>query len=223
VYGMDLPTSFAEPDLAPLQVNDTLPPEIDPSTISFISELSGPLSFFTSHLCTTGWAADDGDSIAVYSKFDGILPIGPDPSGWTIVEVVLVRTANEYTPSGYFPTYSNRSEGYAIGCDAVVCVQKYEPWIIEASNTSTASPSVLRVVGRGDGSVSLSPSGTIRGAPLPNLRYLNTTNKEYPFHIGYLSGTEQLTSDNGRLRNRYAPTPAVCPPYTTDDVSSNIC
>jgi len=184
-------------------------PRQSPSSVSCLTRSHS--SSFTFHLCTTVYAEDDGDSIAIYSGSNGI--VATDPSGWTIVEVVLIRTANEYTPSGYFPTYSN-SQGYTIGFDAAVCVQKYESWIIEASNTSAASPSVLRVVGRGDGSVSMPPSGTIRGAPLPNIRYLNATEKDNPFHIGYRSGTDQLKSDNARVRHRYSPTPAVGPPCT---------
>ena len=208
MYGMGLPTRFAELVGPGLEGNDTLPPNIDPSTISFTSELSDPLPFFTSHPCTTVRTKDDGHSITTYS--DG--SVLKDPAGWTIVETVLIRSANIYTPSGHFPVYSNRSEEYAIGCDAAVCVQKYEPWIIEASNTSTLSPSILRVVGRGDGSASLSPSGAIRGVPLPNLRYLNATGKTNPFRIGFLSSVYQLESDNGRITHRYAPIPVVGPP-----------
>jgi len=38
VYGMDLPTEFTKPNLSGLAANDTIPSNINPSTISYISE-----------------------------------------------------------------------------------------------------------------------------------------------------------------------------------------
>ena len=38
MYGMDLPAEFTKPDLSQLVDNDTIPSNIDPSTISSIGE-----------------------------------------------------------------------------------------------------------------------------------------------------------------------------------------
>jgi len=40
VYGMDLPKQLATPDLKLLDANDTIPSNIDPSTISYVGESS---------------------------------------------------------------------------------------------------------------------------------------------------------------------------------------
>ena len=146
---------------------------------------------------------DNGDAVTIFSG----LPLEGDPVGWTIIDTILVRFGVSDVPSGHFPVSTNKL--YLMGCDAAVCVQKYEPWIIEASNKSTVSPSVLRIVGRGDSSTALPPSGTIRGAPLANVRYLNATGKVLPFLIGHENGVGQMMSDNGRGFQSYFPFPAV--------------
>jgi len=47
VYGLGLPTQFTKPDLTFLHANDTIPSNIDPSTISSLGEfLSALLVFF---------------------------------------------------------------------------------------------------------------------------------------------------------------------------------
>ena len=224
---MDLPMVLTDPDIAsPVGGWNPIPPNVNLSTISFWCELLAPLTFFMSHPCTTVRAGDDGRSIALRSirvGFTSGITEKSDPTGWTVVEVVLVRSANIYAPSGHFPVYINKSELYAIGCDAAVCVQKYEPWIIEVSNTSTVPPSVLRVVGRGDSSASLPPSGTIRGAPLTNVRYLNATERlPEPFRKGHENSVNQMMNNNGRDPHHYFPYPAVCTPCTSaHNVSSN--
>jgi len=134
--------------------------------------------------------------------------------GWTTVETVLIRLNTSFTPSGRFPVYSNESLPDAngvesrIGYDAAVCVEKYEPWIIEAYNTSIGSPTALRIVERGDGSTSLLPSGNIRGSPIANTRYLNTTGKNPAFFVAHDNSVNQMVKDNGRDRF-YVPSPTV--------------
>ena len=135
--------------------------------------------------------------------------------GWVTVEVVLIRLNTTYTPSGKFPVYSNQSVPDAtgaetrIGYDAAVCVQKYEPWIIEAYNTTIGSPSALRIVQKGDGgSTSLPASGDIRGFPLANTRFLNTTGKIAAFYVAHDNSVNQITKDNGR-DFFYVPSPTV--------------
>jgi len=49
VYGMDLPTEFTNPDLNVLQANDTIPSNINSSTISYIGEFL-PVSWGSSYL-----------------------------------------------------------------------------------------------------------------------------------------------------------------------------
>jgi len=100
-----------------------------------------------------------------------------------------------------------------VGHDAAVCVQKYEPWIIEVYNTSTGSSFVfLGVVGKGDGSTSLSPSGDIRGAQITNARYLNATGKDFVFTAYHRNSIYQFDDANKYGDAYYCfPTPTVGP------------
>jgi len=97
-----------------------------------------------------------------------------------------------------------------IGYDAAVCVQKYEPWIVEAYNTSVGPPTALRIVEKGYGGTSLLPSGDIRGPPVANTRNLNTTGKNPAFFVAHDNSINQMVKDNGRDRF-YVPSPTVSP------------
>jgi len=169
--------------------------------------LVGPLASFVSNSRTTVKSPDDGDSITLQTFPNR----DQDPTGWTIVETILIRSDIRYTPSGRFPVHINKSSPgteYLIGCDAAVCVQRYEPWIIETYNTSVISPSALRIVERGYSSTPLLPSGSIRGAPIANTRNLNTTKKYTAFALAYGSSVLRLLKDNGQYRPYY-PYPTV--------------
>jgi len=60
------------------------------------------------------------------------------------------------------------------------------------------------------GSTSLSPSGSIKGAPIANTRNLNTTGKFSAFLLAYAGSTDRVMNDNGRYRP-YFPYPTVGP------------
>ena len=140
---------------------------------------------------------------------------GISDRGWTTVETVLIRLNTSLTPSGRFPVYSNKSvpdaNGVAtrIGYDAAVCVEQYEPWIIEAYNTSVGSPALMQIVEKGYGKISL-PSGKIQGNPKQNTRYLNTTGKNAAFFVAHGNSINQMVKDNGRDFS-YVPSPTVGP------------
>ena len=138
--------------------------------------------------------------------------------GWTTVETVLVRFDTSFTPSGRFPVYFNWSwpgesgQISRMGYDAVVCVQKYEPWVMETYNTSIGSASALRIVGGGSGGTSLSPNGTIRGAPIADTtRYLNTTGKDLALAVARKISISQLTKLTTGRGEPYIPSPTVGP------------
>jgi len=101
------------------------------------------------------------------------------------------------------------TRGYELGYDAAVCIQKYEPWIIEAYNTSLAPPSILRIVEKWDGSTSLSPGGNIQGPPIAGTRYLNTSSKVHSFKAALINGGLKLVRSNEDFLRDYVPTPTV--------------
>ena len=143
-------------------------------------------------------APDDGTGV-IFDSMD-VDPV--DDQGWTTVETVLLRFQTDYTSSGSFPVSVNRivrNSGLKprkLGFDAAVCVQKYEPWITETYNTSIVSPSTVRIVEKGNGGNSSSPSGNIRGTPIANTGYLNTTGKEPAFAVAHGNSINQMVKDS---------------------------
>jgi len=139
--------------------------------------------------------------------------------GWVTVETVSIQLNTSLTPSGRFPVYSDLSwlaTGNRIGYDAVVCVQKYEPWIVEAYNTSTGSSFALQIAGKGNVNIAPSPSGSIQGARIEGARYLNATGKDFVFSMVHNASIERFSDVNlyqGRKPGGiyYTPTPTVGP------------
>jgi len=123
------------------------------------------------------------------------------------VETLFIHLNTSLTPSGRFPVYSNVwlpagdngtsvLSSFQFGHDAAVCVQKYEPWIIKAYNTSTGSSFALGPVGKGNGSTPLLPSGKIQGARITNTRYLNTTGKDIAFSQAHQKSVTRMGEAN---------------------------
>ena len=207
---MELPTMVMNPDLNFLTLsNDTIPPNIDPATISVLGGFSSiPLSSFVSNPCTVAAWPDKGETISLDS-----LSIPVQEGDWTTIETVLIRIATTQTPSGRFPVHLNRTFGSSvlrIGYDAAVCVQKYEAWIIETYNTSITPPSALRVVGKGNTTNPLPPSGKIQGPPITNTRYLNITGKGATLLRAHENTVRQM-NDDGDHNGGYTATATVCP------------
>ena len=210
MYGQDLPTTFTDPGFGSLGPGDAIPSNIDLSTISYLGEfLSTPLSLFVSNPHITARVPANGEGVSLRSLYD------PYPNGnneWMTIETVLLRFSSDYAPSGRFPVYMNSSvDGRWMGYDAAVCVRKYEPWIIETYNGTIVSPSALRVIGKGNDSSPLLPSGEIQGDPITNTtRYLNITEKYHAFAIAHRTSIESMTRDNS-LDGDYRPYLTVGP------------
>ena len=216
MYGQDLPETFTDPGFGALELGDTTPSNIDPSTISYLSEfLSAPLAFVVSNPRTTVSVPANGEGLSIHSLYD---PHPNSDNEWTTIETVLLRFSSDYAPSGRFPVYLNNSlDERWMGYDAAVCVRKYEPWIIETYNASITSPTALRVIGKGSDSTPLVPSGNIQGDSITNARYLNTTEKYHAFAIAHRISVEVMTKDNS-LDGDYRPyltVGPVTPPHAT--------
>ena len=120
------------------------------------------------------------------------------------VETLFIHINTSFAPSGHFPLYSNEwllvgdnstevMSSFQIGHDAAVCVQMYEPWIVEAYNTSTGSSFALGIIERGNGST---PSGKIQGTQIPNTRNLNTTGKNIAFSKAHYKSVTRMAEAN---------------------------
>jgi len=209
---MDLPAQLAKPDLSFVDDKDTIPSNIDNSTISYIGGfLSVPLIFLCINPHTTVKWPDNGEGVSLHTITNYNHFYRESDQEWTAIDTVLVRFDTMYTPSGHFPVYLNTSKSvFSIGYDVVVCVQKYEPWILETYNASIVSPSALRIVEKGDINTSPAPSGNVRGAPINNTRYLRTTGKDFAFTVAHLNSVNQMVKNNGR-DIAYLPSSTVSP------------
>jgi len=209
VYGID-PQDIFNTIPAEYQIqNNVVPSNIDPSTLSFLCKLLlAPLSFFASNLLTTVGVPDTGETLTIgrFWRLDLSL-LNP---GFTAVEMVLIRLDTSFASFGNFPVHLNAS-GTSIGYDAAVCVQRWDPWIVETSNATTSSPSVVGIVGKGSGGTSPQPSGKLKGHQIANNnRRLNVTGKDPAFRTAYNNSVGQMLKDNGR-RGSYIPSPTVGP------------
>lgn len=122
-----------------------------------------------------------------------------DPSqGWTTIETTLVRLNSSYTPSGTFPVYGppvpdvNGLET-RVGYDIAVCLERYEPWIMETYNSSIGSPTALEIVARGgDIAQAVDESQKLRGEPVKDARILNSADKNPAFFVAHDNSINQM-------------------------------
>ena len=211
MYDLDISADFKAGSSLSIDP-DIVPSNINLSTISFIGRfLSAPLVSIMRDSRTTANQEDSGEGVTILS-YPATLG---DDQGWTTVETVIVRLDTFFTLDGRFPIYVNRTVPYSgraasFGYDAAVCVRRYEPWIVETYNTSNVSPSVLRIVGKGNRGASPSPSGNIRGPWIANTRDLTATGKFHAFYAGDDNSVNQALKDNGRY-GYYAPSLTVGP------------
>ena len=150
-------------------------------------------------------AWDNGASVSLDH-----VPLNASDHAWTTLETVLIRISTGWATNGSFPVYSKVAQGFEVGYDAAVCVQKYEPWIVEVYNTPFAPPSILRIVEKGSSNTS-SPSGNILGPPIENTRYLNTSSKYRAFDQAHGNGIGQMRRTNYEILPYYLPAPTVGP------------
>lgn len=119
-----------------------------------------------------------------------------DPSqGWTTVETTLVRLNTSHTPSGIFPVYGPPTPDIngietRIGYDVAVCVERYEPWVVETYNSSVGSPTALGIVNFGG----IIPYGTqkMQGKPVMDSRALNSSYKNPAFYVAHDNSVNQM-------------------------------
>ena len=112
---------------------------------------------------------------------------GQDGKGFITVENILVRLNTSYAPNGAFGLEGSsipdvNGTATFIGYDAAVCLELYEPWVLEVYNSSIGSPSSTRIV---DKAAEIKDMNTKRlkekrlGKPVSNplvKRVLNSTN-----------------------------------------------
>ncbi|KAF8663578.1 hypothetical protein AX16_000922 [Volvariella volvacea WC 439] len=177
-----------------------LPPEID----------LGPIA-------TSGAWYDNG----VGHSFKSMpLTMGEEGFGWMSVESVIIRVNTSYTPQGQFLTLSDASvpdeNGTAthIGYDGAVCLELFEPWVLETYNTTVGMPNTLRIMDKGNMTVDHN-SENVRERMLgervrdPDARrMLNSTNLREVYIAARTNSINQMIKDNGRDAF-YVPNPTI--------------
>ena len=112
-------------------------------------------------------------------------------NGWLGIETVLIRLNNSYAPNANFPVWSadpiEDASGFIsrIGYDAAVCVEMYEPWIVQIYNSSLGVPTTMAIVGK-SASTDFETDDGNSGPHLDSYtRALNSTGKDSPYYVRY--------------------------------------
>ena len=111
------------------------------------------------------------------------MPSGQDGKGFITLENILVRLNTSFAPNGTFGIKGNSTpdkDGFAtfIGYDAAVCLELYEPWVLEVFNSSVGFPISMRIVDKAAEIKDMNTekiSGKMISYPLVK-RELNSTN-----------------------------------------------
>jgi len=151
-------------------------------------------------LCADLSPAGFWDNGAAHS-FHSLTPImGESGNGWVGTETVLVRLNNSYAPNANFPVWSEESiedaSGFSsrIGYDAVVCVEMYEPWIVQIYNSSLGVPTTMTIVDK-SASTDFETDYGKRGPHLDSYtRALNSTGKVSAYYVRYVDSFFHLNA-----------------------------
>ncbi|KAF8164850.1 hypothetical protein B0H34DRAFT_648623 [Crassisporium funariophilum] len=210
---------------------DTVRPLFQGVGLPFPARLEQPLNLTkTMHPNDTVPATLDISKIAMGAMFshNGVahsmkstpMSMGADGNGFVTMENILVRLNTTYAPNGKFSTRGNVSvpdkDGFAtfVGYDAAVCLQLYEPWVLEVYNSSVGFPSTMRIV---DKAAEIKDMNTeelterLKGKRVddPNVaRKLNSTRLRSVYIAGHQNSVNQILKDNGRDAF-YVPSPTL--------------
>ncbi|KAJ7727962.1 hypothetical protein B0H16DRAFT_1894322 [Mycena metata] len=201
-FEMDFPSVLEVPldTTAAMQPNDTFPAALNASDIALASLFS-----------------DNG----VAHSFKSVpISMGADGNGFVSIEILLVRLNTTNTPNGTFLTHSDipvpdiTGKNTFIGYDAAVCLELYEPWVLETYNNSIGVPITMRIVNKGNTILNANTTQfeEINIAPPltdPTLkRYLNSSNLGTVYDVAHGNSANQLLKDNGR-DSFYVPSPTL--------------
>ncbi|KAJ3509093.1 hypothetical protein NLJ89_g5402 [Agrocybe chaxingu] len=137
-------------------------------------------------------------------------------TGFVTVENILVRLNTTYAPHGKFdvlgpyPLPNEDGNMTYIGYDAAVCVELYEPWVLEVYNSSAGAPATVRIrdaIGTLRDLESEEMQGERITDPLVS-RGLNSSHMWPAYVAGHQNSVNQIIKDNGR-DFYYVPSPTL--------------
>ncbi|KAJ7895968.1 hypothetical protein B0H14DRAFT_3081123 [Mycena olivaceomarginata] len=148
------------------------------------------------------------------------ISMGEDGNGFVSIETLLVRLNTTYAPNGKFLTHSDLAvadgtgQNTFIGHDAAVCLELYEPWVLETYNNSIGVPTTIGIINKGNTVVNLNTTVFEEvnvASPLldPTLkRHLNSSNLFNVYDVAHGNSANQILKDNGRDAF-YVPSPTI--------------
>ncbi|KAF9040663.1 hypothetical protein BJ165DRAFT_1530546 [Panaeolus papilionaceus] len=147
------------------------------------------------------------------------LTLGAEGTGFITLETVLIRLNTDFAPNGQFSLQSTLSNS-KVGFDSAVCLQVYEPYIIQVYNSSIGLPNTVNITSR---SADFQPSDREKmlGAPLSDsavTRKLNSTGLRNVYIVTHQNSINSLLKDNGPEAG-YRPSPSIV--SFTDGVGIN--
>ncbi|KXN81637.1 hypothetical protein AN958_04098 [Leucoagaricus sp. SymC.cos] len=182
------PTDFGPPALE--SGDQDWPPNVDRSKTLTV------ISFY-----------DNGVNHAYFSK--PMYGMGNDDTSFVSLEVVLIRLNTTLASQGEFaikarPLPDENGTTTYIGYDAAVCVEVFEPWVVEVYNNTAGAPTTVRIVEKtnvvGDFNTD-NIRENMQGKPIsdPNTRRNLTSKRIQPVYVAaHQNGINQISKDNGR-------------------------
>ncbi|KAH7343516.1 hypothetical protein B0J17DRAFT_642652 [Rhizoctonia solani] len=130
--------------------------------------------------------------------------------GWTVLELVLVRLNESYTPLAEFPQYvpgGDAATRTRIGLDAALCVSEIRPYMLDAYNNTAGLPTTLGYMY--DGARFNTTDKKMEGEWITGVqRGINSIGKWVPFSNAHFNSRNVMLKDNGRDWY-YVPNPTV--------------
>ena len=188
---LPLPHVPRTPGFPLVSPNDTLPSGVSEEDLAYVCAfvLCAGISIFSTDLAPA-WFEDDGTA----HSFDSHIPITSESGNrWVGIETVLVRLNQAYALNATFPVWNTHPpmdlvDSRIIGYDAVVCVEMYEPWIVQIYNSSLGVPTTMAIVGK-SASTDFETDYGNRGQRLDSYtRALNSTGKDVAWYVRYVGG-----------------------------------
>ncbi len=128
--------------------------------------------------------------------------MGRDGKGFTPLEVLLVRVDTSFTPKGVYPvTRTATTPPQTIGYDGAICLELFEPWVLETYNSTVGAPTSTRIVSKGNEIANVGAELNT-GARLSGVkRQLDSSNLSSVYDVAHGNSVNQL------LKVNIAPTP----------------
>ncbi|PPQ70480.1 hypothetical protein CVT24_013287 [Panaeolus cyanescens] len=137
------------------------------------------------------------------------LSLGHEGDGFITLETVLIRLNTQYAPNGKFSRQATVGDA-TIGFDSAVCLQVYQPYVVEIYNSSIGLPNIVKINSRSAG-IQPNDRESMVGSPLSDpsvTRGLNSTGLINVYIVTHQNSINSMLKDNGP-EGGYRPSPSI--------------